>query len=43
MVHALARLAPGDLLLPTSTDFLLDLTSQSRTDPERLKAGLASG
>lgn len=43
MVHALARLASGDLLSPTSTTFMVKLMNRSRTGPERLKGGLAPG
>jgi beta-lactamase class A len=43
MVDALARLKKGELLSPGSTQRLLDIMSNTRTGPRRLKGGLAPG
>lgn len=43
IVNALARLKRGELLSRASTDHLLDVMSQTRTGPKRLKGGLADG
>lgn len=43
IVNALARLKRGQLLSPSSTGYLLDVMSQTRTGPQRLKGGLADG
>ena len=43
IVNALARLKRGELLSRASTDHLLDVMSQTKTGPQRLKGGLANG
>jgi beta-lactamase class A len=43
IVNALARLKRGELLSRASTDHLLDVMSQTKTGPQRLKGGLADG
>lgn len=43
IVRALARLAKGELLSPTSTRLLLDIMSRVKSGPERLKAGVPAG
>lgn len=43
IVDALARLQKGELLSPESTQLLLRTMSNTRTGPQRLKGGLASG
>jgi beta-lactamase class A len=43
IAHALARLKSGDLLSGKSTAYLIDLMNQSKTGPDRLKAGLSDG
>jgi len=43
IVNALARLKTGELLSRASTDHLLDVMSQTKTGPQRLKGGLADG
>lgn len=43
MVTALARLAQGELLSPTSTALMLSTMRESRTGPERLRGGVPSG
>jgi beta-lactamase class A len=43
IAHALARLQHGDLLTPASTATLLDMMHQSKTGPDRLRAGLSPG
>jgi len=43
IVNALARLKRGELLSRASTDHLLDVMSQTKTGPQRLKGGLAEG
>ena len=43
IVDALARLKKGELLSPGSTDKLLDIMSNTRTGPQRLKGGLSGG
>lgn len=43
IVNALARLAKGELLSRLSTEHLLDVMSQTKTGPQRLKGGLADG
>lgn len=40
---ALARLRKGDLLSPSSTQFLLTLMASSKTGPQRLRAGVPEG
>jgi len=42
-VDALARLKKGELLSPRSTQKLLDVMSNTKTGPQRLKGGLAPG
>lgn len=42
-VDALARLKKGELLSPQSTQKLLDIMSNTKTGPRRLKGGLAPG
>lgn len=42
-VDALARLKKGELLSPRSTQKLLDIMTNTRTGPRRLKGGLAPG
>ena len=39
--EGLAKLASGKLLSPASTAFLIDLMTQSKTGPKRLRGGLA--
>ena len=41
--EGLAKLASGKLLSPASTAFLIDLMTQSKTGPKRLRGGLAPG
>lgn len=41
--RALARLARGDLLSPTSTQFLLSTLEQTKSGPRRLKGGVPEG
>jgi beta-lactamase class A len=43
MTNALARLARGELLTPASTRLLLNAMEETRTGPQRLKAGLSPG
>jgi beta-lactamase class A len=43
IVNALAKLKRGELLSWASTDHLLDVMSQTKTGPQRLKGGLAGG
>ena len=43
IVDALARLKRGELLSRASTDHLLEVMSQTKTGPQRLKGGLANG
>jgi beta-lactamase class A len=43
IVNALAKLKRGELLSRASTDHLLDVMSQTKTGPQRLKGGLADG
>jgi len=43
IVDALARLKRGELLAPSSTQYLLTIMSQTHTGPNRLKGGLAPG
>lgn len=43
IVNALARLKRGELLSRASTEHLLDVMSQTKTGPQRLKGGLANG
>jgi beta-lactamase class A len=43
IAQALARLQRGDLLSRGSSAYLLDLMSQSKTGPDRLRAGLSGG
>lgn len=40
---ALTQLARGSLLSPTSTEYLLDVMSRTRSGPRRLKGGLPAG
>lgn len=42
-VDALAKLKGGELLSPASTQRLLDIMSNTKTGPQRLKGGLAPG
>lgn len=43
IASALTRLARGDLLSATSTQYLLDTMSRTKSGPQRLKAGLPGG
>lgn len=43
IVRALAKLARGELLSPTSTRLLLDIMSRTSSGPNRLKAGVPVG
>jgi beta-lactamase class A len=43
IVNALARLKRGELLSHASTEHLLDVMSQTKTGPQRLKGGLTDG
>jgi len=43
IVNALAKLKRGELLSRASTEHLLDVMSQTKTGPQRLKGGLADG
>jgi beta-lactamase class A len=43
VVDALARLKKGELLSPASTERLLNIMSNTRTGPQRLKGGLRGG
>ena len=43
LVDGLSRLRRGELLSPRSTDRLLSIMSQTRTGPQRLTGGLATG
>ena len=43
MVHALTRLATGDLLKPDSTALLIDTLTRTSSGPRRLKGGIAPG
>jgi beta-lactamase class A len=43
VVEALTRLKKGELLSPQSTDRLLNIMSNTKTGPQRLKGGLAPG
>ena len=43
IVNALAKLKKGELLSAASTAHLLDVMSQTKTGPQRLKGGLADG
>lgn len=43
MVDALTRLKKGELLSPRSTQKLLDIMTNTRTGPRRLKGGLSPG
>ncbi|WP_207789982.1 class A beta-lactamase [Sphingosinicella humi] len=43
IVDALARLKKGELLSPSSTALLLEIMSNTRTGPTRLKGGLSGG
>ena len=43
MVDALARLKRGHILSSTATKRLLDIMSQTKTGPRRMKAGLSPG
>jgi beta-lactamase class A len=43
IASALARLKRGELLSPTSTQYLLETMSHTHTGPNRLKGGLAPG
>jgi beta-lactamase class A len=43
VVDALTRLKKGELLSPQSTDRLLNIMSNTKTGPQRLKGGLAPG
>lgn len=43
IVSALARLKRGELLSPSSTQYLLDTMRRTHTGPNRLKGGLAPG
>ncbi len=42
IVMAITRLARGELLSPTSTQFLLNIMAKVKTGPNRLKAGVPS-
>jgi beta-lactamase class A len=43
IVAALARLARGELLSPTSTQLILDTMVRTRSGPQRLRAGVPAG
>lgn len=43
IVDALARLARGELLSPTSTRLMIDTMSRTTSGPQRLKAGVPAG
>lgn len=43
IVRALARLAKGELLSPSSTRLLMDIMSRTSSGPNRLKAGVPAG
>lgn len=43
IVRALARLAKGELLSPSSTRLLMDIMSRTSSGPNRLKAGVPEG
>jgi beta-lactamase class A len=43
IVRALARLAKGELLSPSSTRLLLDIMARTTSGPNRLKAGVPAG
>jgi beta-lactamase class A len=43
LVGGLARLRQGELLSPRSTERMLSIMSQTRTGPQRLTGGLATG